>query len=298
MSLVDRISNDHLLMVQSGFADDTQIYSVLSDVLIRSELFSDIYVNVVYIKGNPCKYAYVWVKNKEAFEFLVGFGDKGYNHMKKMVEIPNPEFLNKKEESFSDPQAYFDHILKTSGKKSWDEDEDIPPTIKVIQDGIKIVLKSIVYTSDQIKTIHEYDPDWEPEPLVLEMAKAHFRDYRLNTPENASSGDEHDAYIHNKWIARGIPEGVGYDSILNILQKYVSNPQARGRCVIKGVEKTLRYPHVTTAKSKGGQTCAYVTFDPDSADGIFALAMCRQMKIEKNGIMHTLYFTYQKYWHK
>ena len=63
------------------------------------------------------------------------------------------------------------------------------------------------------------------------------------------------------------------------------------------VEKYINYPHINIVKTKDKQGKSahrvYVTFDPNSTDGIFGIHMYKQMKVSHNNHEHVLYFHHQ-----
>lgn len=289
----EKLSNDHLMILtDTGLATKVQIEQVISDVLHQVNISTNFYINVVKKKDTPCGYAYVWIDDKKAFDLLIQFKDNGYIMMNRLIEIPNPEYVVNSDESddtkFTDPTDFINKSLKTS----WaDIKALVSPTIKQITQ-VEIYLPVIHYTYDQIKTAMSEDEDWLNKPIIISIDKALIRDFRNNIGKNYD--DEYlERRIHNKWIATGISHEITFDSLYNILRCYVSNPNKKGKVGKPGQEIWKPYPLINFYNTKDGKRNVYVTFDSDSTDGLFALAMSKQLRVKVNGKKYIVYFNHQ-----
>src|SRR5437899_2972747 len=91
MSFDSRISNGHLIHAITGYSNEDQISKVIEKALEDAKIKSSFFINVLAPKGKYVKYSYIWVTSEEAFNFLIGFQDKGSNCVKRLVTIPNPD---------------------------------------------------------------------------------------------------------------------------------------------------------------------------------------------------------------
>ena len=98
-------------------------------------------------------------------------------------------------------------------------------------------------------------------------------------PINDNTDD--DLRVHNVWYADKVPNFITVSHLANALKKYVIDSTKKGEVKYSKPRKILSYPHIAMSKS-GNTQRVWVTFDPDSTDGQFALFMCRQLVINEN----------------
>jgi len=283
-----KISNKRLIYAATSFATEDQIYQAITKAFTKANIIADCYINVLLNKGKMCKCAYVWVTSDQAFDFLIGI-EHGIAHVKRVTPVSNPNYGKLK--------------LKTSSNSWADDDDDNGvddcKTINVLRD-IDIPLDKVEYTEEQIKNIKTEIPTYNTEPFYIKFSRATVEDIRpksmlgkSTTDESESESSEDDSVdrkIHNVWIAKNIPQFVNFQMILDKLKRFVSDTNARGTFRIGDKEKYVTYPHVNIKKNYDNTRRVYITFNPDSTDGIFALYMCRQVKLDHNGQKGILYF--------
>lgn len=282
----DKISNNHLIYSYTGLANESQIVEVIRDALIKAEIESDFYVNVVTRDNIPCNYSYIWVTNKQAFEYLISFKNLGYTTVKKMVTVDNPDYQPLAKSS-SDMSYY--ELLNTisSDCNDWSE----PTSTVNVYEEIKIPLMKINYTPTQMTEYNQKNNG-----IVIAFDKASFTDMRPiensgdSSDSDTSDDSESDKYVHNVWIATNVPDFVNLNILLKYLRPFVTDPNVKGPLNFNGVKNKVPYPHINIRKNKNNKKMVFVTFNPDSTDGQFALYMCRQLKIENNGNKAVLYF--------
>lgn len=288
----NKVSNDHLIYSHTGVSNEHQIIDVVQDALDKANIKSIFYVNVVSNGGMLCKYSYIWVTNKEAFDYLVSFKNQGYTTIKKLVTIDNPEFKVKPEPeskpevenvmSYNDLDAHLDW---SDSPATFNTTGDTSNKINVFED-VKITLMKIHYTPDQIGSNSSNDS------INITFDQASFIDMR-KTDEDSGSDDsesESDNRVHNVWIATNVPEFINLKIILKYLRPFVTD-NAKGPLNFNGTKNMVPYPHINIKKNKNNNNkTIFVKFNPDSNDGQFALYMCRQLKVENGANKATLYF--------
>jgi hypothetical protein len=193
-------------------------------------------------------------------------------------------------------------------KFNWfDDDEDdiqIPTVIvKSVFQDVPYQLDKIQYTDNQVKWIQEKYPNDSVEPFYIAFNKGSVYDIRppdmirdltkstnsINSvstsggsgSDSEESGSNEPELYYNKWIGYNVPDFVDFKMIQEALKKYVTDPTAKGKLnKFNGVEY-VKYPHINIKTQKNGNKSVYVTWNPNSTDGMFALAMCRQVKFQK-----------------
>lgn len=282
-----KISNGHLVILkQTGYTTEAQISEVIRDALEKGNLYSDFYVNVVTNKWKMCKYAYVWVTDTKAFEYLVSYENKGFVSIEKTKIVDNSNYVPKALTKSTDEMTEAELLdLVCDDTDDWCDSGN---TISTIKETTKIHLKPIRYTQEQIDKFSIEDPDHSFEDVILPFEKAVFEDLRsANSDSESESGLPP---VHNVWYINKVPDFITSDILLKYLRPYATDPTAKGPIVINKKKRMIPYPHINIRINGSNQNRnAFVTFNPNSNDGQFALYMCRQLKVEENGQKAILY---------
>lgn len=282
-----KISNSHLIYSTTGYANEEQIYNVISKALKKAGLESKIYINLLYIKGKTCQCGYIWVDDAAAFNMLTKFSNnQTIQYTKTVKTLNNSDSSNETSES---------PTVKSSStfndKINWadcTDDDDVPSdkgyTLKKID--MDVTLDPIIYTNEQINKVSIYDTDFINEPYYISLDAALIEDVRTIGPDESNRKP-----VHNVWVANNIPDFVTPHILLKYLQQYVTDRNVKSNFRIDNKELLLPYPHIRIQK-KAAKSSVYITFNPNSTDGMFALKMCRQLKIDSGNKSATLYFNH------
>jgi hypothetical protein len=141
--------------------------------------------------------------------------------------------------------------------------------------GAKITLEKIVATVEQKDKMEEVGAQKWDDFYTITFGAAN-----VDNIKAIDYDDDDTTIIHNVWIASRVPDHVTFDDVYKSLRRFVTNPDATGRFNVSGRLQNVKYPYINVKSGNGNGKTFYVTFNPDSNDGIFANHMCKQLKIE------------------
>lgn len=258
-----KICNNRLIYAYTEYLEEDEIRNVVSDALKQTDIKGDVLINVVSVKGVKCKHSYLWASSNEVFDFLIGFGDKGYTNIKKLKKNENVSYANMVKQN------------KKENKKFDMTDDEDDGWIQIRNSGetfvdVQIQLKKMEYSPERISQIKKHDGKFTGVPCTIKFSKAYFIPIDTETDEEKR--------VSNVWVADNIPEFVTVGLLLNYLRKFNTDSNAKGLIRSQNGEKYVNYPHIHIKKNTYGRRL-WVTFNPNSTDGQFALHMCKHMPI-------------------
>ncbi len=169
MDVVTRFHNLHNVYVKTGLATKEQLEKSISS--FKTELNRkfpgkgydkcEILINLVTIKGESAKYAYLWIQNPEVYYIICGFNPDGSQRFEEFIESSSI----KETEDFDEDLSSLDigDIMKEKDNKS---------PIKVLKPiGPIMELPGYEYTEDQAKISHNELVVEEEKLAVIESRK-------------------------------------------------------------------------------------------------------------------------------
>lgn len=289
----NRYTNLHLLYIQTGYTNHEQIKSALQQTLhkVQKELKYKIHtrfrINVVTKDNSKTMgYAYLWVTNPEFYHILLGNNPDGSSRIK---IINDPDW---QEGSQSDIDRIKETMQTTT---NWADIDDLSqqldsltnrPTIEIKLPPI-VVLPRIFYTDEQYQNILQ--DNYLNIYLNNDSIPPKFIDITI---EQGYINNVRNGYTPYILQCCNTPEWITIKMLKQIFIPYVTNPNTEviRRICGKRVKGTYPLVHINNNRK------AFITFDSNTQDASFALAMCMKLPLVNNTTkeISTLRFYYVK----
>ena len=276
-----KYTNEHLLWINTGYADKSQIVHVLKKAIydinekLELDMETQFKVNVVKkLNGKPLGHAYLWVTNPSIYHCLLGLDPEG-NKLVEYIEDKNWK---------PGTQAEKDTLLKKIEETyNWADKEDLheeymkleEPTLIEQEIAPIFKLERIHYTEQQKKMGLQDEPD-NP-PLYYEP-----------TIEKGYVNEAKPEYQTDVLMCKNVPEWVTAADIKRQFRPFIEQPDLVITKHFAGEKVTDTYPFVNINDKRS----AFVTFNPQTADASFSLAMCMALDMKKGEKSTTLRFYY------
>lgn len=286
---VKKYYNNHSLHITSGVTYQWQVVEVIKKAIadinkiLVQPVKCDFKVNLVTDRNNThFGYGYLWVSRVEVYNILIG---KNADGSERITYIDDP--------NWKAPDIPLDDVLNTiDDDLSWGEYMDkedeikalyVAPQIKVTLPPL-IELTPIIYDSYQSEYMRQYCNH----PEALEVFKSFGQDQCVIKIAPMFVQDPEEKFCSNVLCARNIPTWVTEKDLKAIFIVYASNSTAE--ILRKNKDKRFydTYPFVTI----NDRRVAFITYNPNTKDALFALPMVRKLHIVKEKLTCTLIFNH------